>query len=132
MSEFTRSNIRVLRTRLERALEEIAEDYGITFEVGSMRFNADECSTKITAHNAEDMSDVRREQFDGNCFVLGIKPEAYGATFQSRGKTYKITGLKPRSPKFPVIAEDVRSGSSYKFPLRAIGSDLLAETRWAS
>jgi len=58
---------------------------------------------------------------------FGLKAEDLGATFQSANKTFTITGLSPRSVKFPVLADN-EDGRGYKFKAstvcRALGREV--------
>lgn len=40
----------------------------------------------------------------------------YGQTFVYNRETYKIIDLYPRAPKYPIVAENVRTGMQYRFP----------------
>ena len=50
-----------------------------------------------------------------------------GKTFHSNTRTFKLLGLKPRNTKYPVIAENVRNGRSYKFRASSVLRYLAAE-----
>lgn len=60
------------------------------------------------------------DDFKLHCHLYGLKPEHLGATFRSGSATYKITGLVPSRPKYPISAINVRTGRGYKFSERQI------------
>jgi hypothetical protein len=45
----------------------------------------------------------------------GFKETDLGAKVNLMGSAYEITGLMPRSRKFPVLAKALRTGKTYKF-----------------
>ena len=48
--------------------------------------------------------------------LYGFQPDDFGRTFSQQGKVFQITGLKPGSPKYPVLAKNLGDGRNYKFP----------------
>lgn len=63
--------------------------------------------------------DQAKIDFDRDCYLFDLKPEHYGEKVAWAGKHYKIVGVKPRSPKFPVIGE-LPNGKRFKLPERAV------------
>lgn len=47
---------------------------------------------------------------------LGLEARDYGAVFVSHGKRFKLTGVKTSRPKYPISAECLATGRSFKFP----------------
>jgi len=56
-------------------------------------------------------------EFKTNARLYGLKPEDLGKTFHSpgSGKRFKITGLKPRNRRYPIMAEELGTKRGYKF-----------------
>lgn len=125
MKEFTRTNLASLRTDIEKALNEVGQKHQIALTIGNIRFSANEFRTKLEAFIANDTGntvgakDVRslKEYNDlkENGSLFGLSESDYGKTFMSQGRVYKIVGLNSNAPKFPIIAEEVGTGKSYKF-----------------
>ena len=49
------------------------------------------------------------------CHQFGLLTTDFGRTFKHRSSTFTVIGIKPRSPKYPVLAQNTR-GKVYKFP----------------
>jgi hypothetical protein len=60
---------------------------------------------------------MTKEATDFNRFAasFGITKKL-GDTFFFRYETYEIVGLKPRSSKYPLLAKNISSGKTFKFP----------------
>ena len=56
-----------------------------------------------------------RKDFERFAPSYGVSADALGKTFESRGETFRLTGLNPNRPKYPFNAERVRDGKSFKF-----------------
>lgn len=119
MNKFDRATLRMLRPDIEEALKGVGEKHGITFTFNNIRFSDDMFSTRLEARVGENSDDHAKADWDKNCWRFGLKPEDFGKTFSYAGTSYKIVGIKPRSRKFPVIAENL-AGKKYKMPVEAI------------
>lgn len=123
---FTKSKVKEIREAVSEALNNIGME-DVRFEVsGNIRYSHTEATMKIlatpTTVDGEDF-DKEREEFNRYAPALGLSPEDYGRTFDSRGKSFTICGIKPRVRKYPVLAKD-SSGSIYKFPMSRINQVL--------
>ena len=45
----------------------------------------------------------------------GLRPEDFGREFSSRGERFRINGIDPRRPRYPVSAVRIPDGKAYKF-----------------
>jgi hypothetical protein len=58
----------------------------------------------------------------------GFTQNIIGMEFESRnsgGVSYhRITGFKPRNPKYPIITIEISTGKSYKFPVESVKTKL--------
>lgn len=120
MKEFTRQNLKKLREEIDGALEKVAKKNNIMLSIGSISFNDDEFHTKLTALvNRVEGQSVKEAKYkadlEKNGFLFGISGKDYGKTFFSNGETFKLVGLAPSRPKYPVIGESVRTGKKFKF-----------------
>lgn len=64
------------------------------------------------------------ERFRSLAMRYGFESTDLGRTFVSRGTEYRITGLNPSAPKFPVQGERVRDGQPFKFPEAVVKTGL--------
>jgi hypothetical protein len=98
------------------ALEEVAAKHGLKVEYRGGRF--DSVAGSYTPKIEFVGSETSTVEFERNARALGVdlKP---GDKFMQSGRWFKVVELKPRSPKYPLIAEG-DDGKRYKF-----GDDVL-------
>jgi len=111
---------KVLRDEMNAALVELAKGRGVTVKVGSARYTDDDVTFKVTV--ALDGFDRDKHDFENCCFVFGLKKSDHGRMFNYAGFDYTLQKLKPRSPKFPIVARKNADGKIYKLPERSIES----------
>ena len=124
MENLSRAGLKVLREEINAALEDVAKKHNISIEAGSASFSPNNGSFKLeiaTLGKGGVAVTPEVEALKHYKGILGLK-FGFGDTFTSRGDSYKVTGLKPRSSKYPVIAENVVTGQSYKFPVETVNS----------
>jgi len=124
ISSLDRASVRQIADDIEIALAKVAKRYGVKIEVGNSSFSPTNCTTKINISTvAKNGTVMTKEATDFNRYAssFGINGYKLGDTFEFRYETYKITGLKPRSRKYPLLAENVNTGKVYKFPASVIG-----------
>lgn len=101
------------------ALKKVAKAHGLTVTGGGGSFSDTDATLrfKFTAPNAPTRDEKIAENFKNGATLFGLKPEHFGAEFFVKGTVYKIVGLAPNRPKFPIIAERVKDGKKFKFPV---------------
>lgn len=107
----TRSEAKTFRTKLDNALKTLAKETGYKLEVGSISFGANNFSAKIKGAEISDDGIAKTPERE----ALKFTEFNYGDRFQWGTETYKITGYKRRSRKYPVLAESEKTGRTYKF-----------------
>jgi hypothetical protein len=128
ITNFDRAECRRLREGLERAVAIVAKGFGVEIRVGDMRFSAENCTIKLEAAVKAATGEVLskpRTDFDRYCRAFGLEPEHLNAEFSQGGAHYRITGLKPGASKYPVLAVNLRTGKTYKFPVSAVKRGLI-------
>jgi len=114
----TRHEVRDVRARIQQALLDIGDELGFEISLGSASFDNRGCTFKMELSKVfEDGTVLTRAAMDFNacCHLYGLKPEHLGQTFVVRGTEYRLTGAKPLSPKFPLLAENLNTGKTFKF-----------------
>lgn len=96
------------------ALEQVANDLGLTVKLGGGKY--DPTTGTFSPKIEFALPDSDRRGFDANCMLAGLTPEDFGRTFTNAGKTYRISGINPRAPKYVIQAVDVRTGKTFGFP----------------
>ena len=117
ITKIDRATCRRLRPQLQASLtEEFTEATGLKAEVGSGTYSDVSVTFKVTL--SIEGYDAGRSNFERCCEAFDLSASDYGREFTVAGRTYKLVGLKPRSPKFPIVGEF--NGQRYKLPERYI------------
>jgi hypothetical protein len=114
--------LEVVRTKMEEALATL-EEIGIHAQTGHISYQSQNATVKVEISVLGEGGEVvDKEALDYDRYrELHDLPER-GTTFTSRGHTYTITGFKPRSSKYPVIASRA-DGRSFKFPIDTVAPE---------
>ena len=115
---FDKENIKELRNDIEGALGVVAAKHNITFTIGGVRYGSDTIKLSVSgSDNSTPGVDIYEKDFLKKCGQYGLTKENLGATFMSpqSGDLFKITGLKTRNRKYPILAERVGDGKGFKF-----------------
>jgi hypothetical protein len=59
--------------------------------------------------------DPERLRFQALAEAFGLSPADYGRQFSAGRELFRITGIDPRRPKYPVSAERIPDGQGFKF-----------------
>jgi len=103
------------------AMGAVAARYGLRVAVDrkSLRCNSQSCEFKVEVL-VEGAQDQRRQEFDLYCGRFGLRSEHYGQEFQYQDKRWRLVGLNLQAAKYPIAAELVSTGTTYKLPLDAV------------
>lgn len=85
-----------------KALE---EKYEIELSLGTISYDAEEFTCKMTARNPDVDYDLKN--WCQNCWKQEFEPKDYGRLFQYEGETYKIIGINNRKRNTPIILERI-------------------------
>lgn len=59
--------------------------------------------------------DSEKLRFEALAAAFGLSAADYGRQFSTGRETFRIVGIAPRSPKYPVSAERIPDGQGFKF-----------------
>jgi hypothetical protein len=59
--------------------------------------------------------DPKRLRFEALADAFGLSATDYGRQFSTARETFRIVGIDPRRPKYPVSAERISDGQGFKF-----------------
>ena len=107
-----------IRGDLTKVLGTLSEKYNVVFDIGTFRYNENTFKVTLEATKVDPEHTQEKKMvvdFKSLCHKFGLKKEDLGKTFFSIGEAYRIVGLKPKNRKYPIIAEKVDSGKSFKF-----------------
>ncbi len=120
MSKITPQILRAMRDDITKALEPVAQKYGLSSLVAGGASYSPDGSTftyKINGVGDAQAEEVKNDaQNKVYAKMLGLPEDAVGRTFTSRGETFKITRIDINKPKYPIIATNLGNNKSYKFP----------------
>ena len=120
-----------LRLDLLTACQQVAETHGLTAEGADL-------SDIDLRHGFAIQFKVGIPMPDGSLFshekalfdVLApsfeLDPSDYGRTFRTGGEAFRITAINPNRPKYPISAERLADGRSYKFSAENVAAFLKA------
>ena len=64
--------------------------------------------------------DPERLRFEALAEAFGLSPADYGGQFSTGREQFRITGIDPRRPKYPVSAERIPDGQGFKFTAQQV------------
>lgn len=123
MKSFTSASLDKIRQDINKALEGVAKKHSIALKIGSIKYSGDQFHTKLEAFiqdsstigmSARHIEGLKNLKNYGSLYNVSEKD--YGKTFKNwDGQEYKFVGLMPSRPKYPVLAESVKTGKMFKF-----------------
>jgi len=116
---------------LQAALDTVAAELGYQIQVGNASFSGSQCTFKVEcAVVGEDGMAQTREatDFKARAALYGLSPDDLGKVFTNGGERFRVTGLKPKSRKYPIVAVRVKDDKGYKFPADMVKLALAAVT----
>lgn len=120
IERFDHNNLRLLRTEIEGKLNEVLKGYGLAADLGRITFGAAEARTKLTLTIPGSAArPSNKDKWAVYCYGFGLTPEYFGRTFHFKNCKYTISGISPKSRRFPVLATNA-DGTEYKFPVETI------------
>lgn len=116
IKQFNKTKIVQLRSSINEALNQVAEEYGITISAGNCSFSGNEANFKLKLNTIggngkaitreSQMWDLYKSRT--NCSHLNI-----GDTIIIQGNSYTLSGYNTRARKAPINFNDSR-GNGYK------------------
>lgn len=122
-----------LKRDMLKACQHVAETHGLIVEGGELSDIDLRHSFGIQFRVGIPMSDgtlysTEKALFEVLAVHFGLKPSDYGRTFQSQGALFRIVSINPNRPKYPISAERVADGRSFKFTAENVGLYLRSST----
>lgn len=122
----TSDKINTIQRKIKLAILQIQKEENVTISFGACRYNSESYRTTMTINTVGRgieptvLSDVANLRM---CKMLGFTQNIIGMDFIGTNGTYKITEIKLRNRKYPVIATN-SVGKSYKFTTESIKRSL--------
>lgn len=113
--EFNNTTLKNFRADFQQAVAELEEKYSITLEAGSISYDANEFSMKVSATRAD--VDVEKANFIRDCMSYGFKPEDYLRQFTDARKTYELTGFNHKARTNKALFREAGTNVRYHGPV---------------
>jgi len=130
---FDKVTVRLVREKMDAALQAVAKEFGISIRCGSGRYTATNVSMKVELSVISDGGEVETKEmadFKRYAEFYGLKPEDLGTTFSYRGDPVKIIGAKPSCRKYPILGRN-NGGKVHKYSLYDVKLGLGRPTSFA-
>lgn len=116
---FGRAEVKAVRADMQKALDVVAQKYGISITVGNASFTDTYVNFKVQA--ATKLTDgvlatPEAANFRAWAKMYGYDPELLGKEVRFMGHTYTITGLNRRRKAYPISVTRA-DGKQYKWTL---------------
>lgn len=120
---FDKPTVQQLHREVDAAVKAVlAKHPGVALQKSSGTYSDNEFRISIRLVTQGRSGDLPSEaDFKQAARAYGFKPEMLGKTVSFGGERFKILGWARKRPKFPIEAENVRTGRRYKLPLEAVG-----------
>ena len=122
ITKLDKPTVKYIRKRLKTAVKPLAKELGVTIDLGNCTFRTSNCRFQLKVAVLDPNGKPITEEinsFKSNAKLFGFEPADLGKEFTFQGQSYTICGLKPKSRKYPVIAQS-GNGKNYKFACRTV------------
>lgn len=117
VTEFDKKTALLFKGTIEARIADIAKDFGVSINVSNIKMPSRKTMTMTLTAGLGEMHLEDTESgrmFLAHCKSFGISKEMLGRAVTVNRDVFKIVGLSPNSPKYPIKAERVRDGKSFK------------------
>ena len=122
ITKLDKPTVKYIGKRLKTALKPLAKELGVMIDLGNCTFQISNCRFQLKVavldSNGKPITE-ETDSFRSNAKLFGFEPADLGKEFIFQGQSYTICGFKPKSRKYPVIAQS-DNGKNYKFACRTV------------
>jgi len=118
ITKFNTDNIGEVRTTITEILTKELAKHGLSANLGNIRYSDNDFKCQLTISMGS-VEDAGQREWDKYAPLFGLDKEDFGTLFVNNGKTFEVTGIAPRSRKYPVLVVD-DSGKQYKFSVNVL------------
>ena len=127
MKAFNRHNIKLVMHDCETALETVAARYGLHLHRKMPDYTPTQMPVMFTLNIGPRKALTKgQDAFLRLAPLHGLSPDDLGRRFVWKGQEYVITGIRPRSTKFPIITKKYGTNFLCNFSVGLV-KDLLAQ-----
>ena len=132
IKSINRSTVSQLLEEASEALAAVADKHGIVLERKHCTYSETEVPVAfkfVIPERAEDGTAISPKETEFRKYArrFGLEPDDYGKLFKTYTGVFRVSGIKPRSRKYPVLGERVADGRVFKFQKQAVLDGLRKE-----
>jgi hypothetical protein len=130
IESFNKPQIVQLRSSIDKALDQVAKEYGITISAGNCSFSGNEANFKLKLNTIGEGGTVITKEMKAwdlyanlaNGPLEGLQHLSIGDTIKIQGNSYTLSGYNTRARKAPINFTDSR-GNGYKCSVRMLANE---------
>lgn len=93
--------------KMRKDINDVLRGYGvrenIKFEIGRITYDDNSFRATLKAFNTAHGRDPLKSEFEKYCYKFNIPSDWYGKIVEIKGIHYKVSAIKPRARKYPVL-----------------------------
>jgi len=126
IKSFDKRNVERVRAEVLASVEAVMHKYGVKTSYKGGRYSPERFSLNIDLDILAESSSGEEmpASFPRDAVRVGLPSDCYGKVCVLRGLRYKITGIKTRNRKYPVLATSLADGRQYKLPVASVRAGL--------
>ncbi len=121
---FDKATVQLLRDELQKAVQQVVEDYGVSVTVGYAKYGMNQITYQLVVNVvAENGQPITREaeHFQKFAEVYGLQPTDLYDTFEYQGLEYRIIGMNlSRNAKYRIETVCESKGKNVRFTAEAV------------
>nr|WP_281721237.1 hypothetical protein [Nitrosomonas nitrosa] len=133
VTRLTPAACETIQSRMLEACQKVAADHGLVAESAGWRgmetgfafepvFRVSVPASDGTAFNLE------KDRFEFLAEHYGLQPSDFGREFRTGRERFRVTGIDPKRPRYPISAERIPDRKGFKFTAENVAMLLQART----
>ncbi len=123
-----------IQSRMLEACQKIASDYGLVIEGAGWRgmesgFSFEPVFRVSIPASDGTAFDLEKERFAFLADQYGLSPADFGREFSTGRERFRITGVDPKRPRYPISAERIPDRKDFKFTAENVTMLLQAQRK---
>lgn len=134
ISTIDRASHKVIAQRITETLKDLGKELGVTLESSGGQFGGTtgmvkiQVSVEAVGTGPGALSGIETE-YRRHMDYMRLNPDSFGQTFFSQGVGYRVSGINPNAPKYPIQANRIHDGVTFRFPSSIISSKFPIEEK---
>jgi hypothetical protein len=132
--QFDPSTVKTVLETCREALEMVAEQHGLVLQRKYCTYahNSMPIAFKLVVPERDEQTgtaiDPAESEFRRLASRYGLEASDFGRVFSTFCGTYRISGVKPKARKYPILGTDTSTGKRFKFPAEQVRQGLEASS----